>query len=89
VNELNEGIYARMSLSEPGATPKYILTRTRFQTPMYDGAIEPILEALGVGSPESWKAGGADGLVVLRATVMDPFLAEKLSRPSGSVKRRR
>ncbi|CAN5662320.1 pyridoxal-dependent decarboxylase [soil metagenome] len=77
VNDLNEGIYARMSLSEPGATPKYILTRTRFQTPMYDGAIEPILEALGVGSTESWKAGGADGLVVLRATVMDPFMAEE------------
>ena len=76
VNALNEGIYARMSLSEPGATPQYILTRTRFQTPMYDGAIEPILEALGVGTVASWRAGGADGLVVLRATVMDPFMAE-------------
>jgi glutamate/tyrosine decarboxylase-like PLP-dependent enzyme len=77
VNELNEGIYARMSLSEPGATPKYILTRTRFQTPMYEGAIAPILDALGVGTVEGWRAGGADGLVVLRATVMDPFLGEE------------
>ncbi len=81
VNALNEGVYARMSLSEPGASPRYILTRTRFQTPMYDGAIEPLLEALalpeGAGSAARWRAGGAAGLVVLRATVMDPFLAEE------------
>jgi glutamate/tyrosine decarboxylase-like PLP-dependent enzyme len=76
VNALNEGIYARMSLSEPGATPDYILTRTRFQTPMYDGAIKPILDALRVGSVEAWREGGAEGLVVLRATVMDPFLVD-------------
>ncbi len=76
VNALNEGIYARMSLSEPGATPRYILTRTRFQTPMYDGAIAPILADLGIGTVEEWRASAADGLVVLRATVMDPFLAD-------------
>ncbi|TVR56302.1 MAG: hypothetical protein EA421_03960, partial [Gemmatimonadales bacterium] len=75
VNALNEGIYARMSLSEPGAQPQYILTRTRFQTPMYDGAMEPVLADLGLGSMESWKAGGKEGLVILRSTVMDPFLA--------------
>jgi glutamate/tyrosine decarboxylase-like PLP-dependent enzyme len=76
INALNEGIYARMSLSEPGMSPDYILTRTRFQTPMYDGAIAPILGALGVGPVEEWKAMGGDGLVVLRSTNMDPFLAE-------------
>jgi glutamate/tyrosine decarboxylase-like PLP-dependent enzyme len=76
VNRLNEGIYARMSLSVPGAQPRYIITRTRFQTPMYDGAVDPVLERLGVGSVEEWKAGGADGLVILRSTVMDPFLAD-------------
>jgi len=76
VNELNEGVYARMSLSEPGASPQYILTRTRFQTPMYDGAIERILSDLGVGTVTGWQESGAEGLVVLRATVMDPFLAE-------------
>jgi hypothetical protein len=43
---------------------------------MYDGAVEPVLEALRVGSVEEWKAGGTEGLVVLRSTVMDPFLAE-------------
>jgi hypothetical protein len=43
---------------------------------MYDGAIAPILAALAVGTVEEWKAGGDDGLVVLRSTVMDPFLAD-------------
>ena len=76
VNRMNEGIYARMSLSEPGAQPEYIITRTRFQTPMYDGAVEPILERLEVGSVEEWQASGTEGLVVLRCTVMDPFLGD-------------
>ncbi|HEU4588130.1 MAG TPA: pyridoxal-dependent decarboxylase [Gemmatimonadales bacterium] len=74
-NALNEETYRRMSLGHDGPTPEYIITRTRFQTPMYDGAIEPILDALGVGTVDEWRAGGAEGLVVLRATVMDPFLA--------------
>jgi len=81
VNALNEGIYARMSLSEPGAQPEYIITRTRFQTPMYDGAVDPILSRLEVGSPEEWKASGKEGLVVLRSTVMDPFLADEEDGP--------
>ena len=74
VNALNEGVYARMSLGEPGADPPYIITRTRLQPPMYDGAVEPILSELGVGSVAEWREGGAEGLVVLRMTVMDPFL---------------
>jgi glutamate/tyrosine decarboxylase-like PLP-dependent enzyme len=74
VNAFNEGIYERMSLSHPGAAPDYIITRTRFQSPMYDGAIDPILAALGVATVEEWKASGEAGLVVLRSTVMDPFL---------------
>jgi glutamate/tyrosine decarboxylase-like PLP-dependent enzyme len=77
VNALNEGIYARMSLSEPGARPEYIITRTRFQSPMYDGAVRPLLDRLGVASEKEWKASGGEGLVVLRSTVMDPFLAEE------------
>jgi len=74
VNAFNEGIYERLSLSRPGASPPYIITRTRFQTPMYDGAVEPLLQRLGVGDVATWRASGADGLVVLRSTVMDPFL---------------
>jgi glutamate/tyrosine decarboxylase-like PLP-dependent enzyme len=76
LNTLNEGIYARMSLSTPGASPEYIITRTRFQAPMYDGAVDAVLDALRVGGVEEWRAGGKEGLVVLRSTVMDPFLAE-------------
>ncbi len=75
LNGLNERIYAQMSLGRPGAAPDYIITRTRFQTPMYDGAVDPVLERLGVCTPEEWKASGPEGLVVLRSTVMDPFLA--------------
>jgi glutamate/tyrosine decarboxylase-like PLP-dependent enzyme len=74
VNAFNESIYARMSLGVPGATPPYIITRTRLQAPMYSGAVEPLLERLGVCGVAEWEASGADGLVVLRSTVMDPFL---------------
>jgi len=63
-----------MSLEIPGATPEYIISRTRFQTPMYDGAIEPLLYELGVCTQDDWKRAGNDGLVILRSTVMDPFL---------------
>jgi len=48
---------------------------------MYDGAVDPILEALGVCSAKEWKAAGADGLVVLRSTVMDPFLVSPPPAP--------
>ena len=75
LNVLNVGIYRRMSLNSQTPAPEYIITRTRFRTPSYDGAIEPILEALGVVTLEEWKAAGSEGLVVLRSTVMDPFLA--------------
>jgi glutamate/tyrosine decarboxylase-like PLP-dependent enzyme len=73
VNEFNERIYGFMSLDRPGATPNYIITRTRFQTPMYDGAVDPILEELGVCTPEEWAAHPEEGLIVLRSTVMDPY----------------
>ena len=75
VNVFNERLYNLMSLGTPGATPEYIISRTRFQSPMYDGAIEPILRELGVCTEDDWKRAGGDGLVILRSTVMDPFLA--------------
>lgn len=80
-NTFNERIYAEMSLSHPGATPDYIVSRTRFQTPMYDGAVDPILEELGIATAEEWRAAGSEGLVVLRSTVMDPFLADPPPAP--------
>ncbi|HEY0304517.1 MAG TPA: pyridoxal-dependent decarboxylase, partial [Longimicrobiales bacterium] len=73
VNDFNERIYGMMSLSTPGASPAYIITRTRFQTPMYDGAVDPILDQLGVCTPAEWAQHPEEGLVVLRSTVMDPF----------------
>ena len=75
VNEFNEQVYARLSLARSDQAPEYIITRTRLRSPAYDGAIGPILDGLGVGSVEGWKASGTEGLVVLRSTVMDPFLA--------------
>lgn len=81
VNAFNERIYACMSMESPGATPEYIISRTRFQTPMYDGAVEPILQELGVCTEDDWKRSGTDGLVVLRSTVMDPHLAAPSPAP--------
>ncbi|HEU5041336.1 MAG TPA: pyridoxal-dependent decarboxylase, partial [Gemmatimonadales bacterium] len=75
VNRLNERVYTRMSLARPDGAPEYIITRTRLRAPMYEGAIDPVLHDLGVGSVEEWRAGGAAGLVVLRSTIMEPFLA--------------
>ena len=75
VNDFNERVYTRMSLARNDGSPEYIITRTRLRSPAYDGAVDPILAALAVGSVEEWKAGGAEGLVVLRSTIMDPFLA--------------
>jgi glutamate/tyrosine decarboxylase-like PLP-dependent enzyme len=77
VNALNEAIYRRMSAGHGAEAPEYFLTRTRLQSPMYDGAIAPLLERLGVGSVQEWKDSGEAGLVVLRSTVMDPFLADE------------
>jgi glutamate/tyrosine decarboxylase-like PLP-dependent enzyme len=74
LNAFNESIYRRMSINSVTPAPEYIITRTRFRSPMYDGAIEPILRALDVATVEEWKAAGTEGLVVLRSTVMDPFL---------------
>jgi glutamate/tyrosine decarboxylase-like PLP-dependent enzyme len=81
VNAFNERIYERMSMETPGATPEYIISRTRFQTPMYDGAIQPILHEIGVCTEDDWKSLGTDGLVVLRSTVMDPHAAAPAPAP--------
>jgi glutamate/tyrosine decarboxylase-like PLP-dependent enzyme len=74
LNGFTQRIYQQLSLARPDGPPEYIITRTRLRTPIYDGAIDPVLAQLGVGTVEQWKAGGNEGLVVLRSTVMDPFL---------------
>jgi hypothetical protein len=75
LNAFNERIYSRMSLGRWDADPEYIITRTRLRSPMYYGAVDPVLSTLAVCSPGEWRASGDEGLVVLRSTVMDPFLA--------------
>ncbi len=72
VNRLNEGVYQRMSLGGSDQMPDYMITRTRLTAPNYDGAAPPLLPALGLDAGE-WKAS-PEGLVVLRSTVMGPFL---------------
>ena len=74
LNAFNERIYDRLSVGRPDGDPEYIITRTRLRSPMYDGAVGPLLEALGVCTFDDWRGSGAEGLVVLRSTVMDPFV---------------
>jgi hypothetical protein len=80
LNAFNEHVFQEMSLARKGGAPEYIVTRTRLRSPTYDGAIGPVLESLGVPL-EEWKASGPDGLVVLRSTVMDPFLDSSTPGP--------
>ena len=72
VNDLNEAIYAELS---PGGErqPDYMITRTRLTSPAYDGAIAPLLAYLDSGAEKYWRTHPNEGLVVLRATVMNPF----------------
>jgi hypothetical protein len=75
LNAFNEAIYSR--LSPAAGDPPYLITRTRLTSPAHDGAVEPLLSSLGV-TGEAWQR---EGLVVLRATVMDPFFAEGAPTP--------
>lgn len=76
VNALNEAIYRRMSPTGD-REPSYWVTRTRLASPGCDGIVVPLLTDLGV-DPEDWPR---EGLVVLRATVMDPFFVEGRPTP--------
>lgn len=75
VNELNEAIYAELSTG--GETvPDYMITRTRLTSPAYDGAVGSLLPSLGPTAKAYWQEHGDEGLVVLRATMMNPFASE-------------
>jgi glutamate/tyrosine decarboxylase-like PLP-dependent enzyme len=73
LDHFNERIYAQLSLARGDGPPEYIVTRTRLRSPMYDGSLDPVHAELGV-DPGEWR-GCAEGLVVLRSTIMEPFLA--------------
>jgi len=74
VNQFNEGVYRQMSMGGSDQLPDYMITRTRLAHPNYDGAVPSLLAAVGLGGTKDWEHG-TEGLVVLRSTVMDPFLA--------------
>lgn len=85
INALNEGIYAELS-PQSGNAAEYMLSRTRLTSPAYDGAVEEVLEALGRDARSFWSNRGGEGIVVLRATVMNPFAAcERPDHMSGLV----
>lgn len=69
VNALNEEIH--QLLGGAAGEPPYWITRTRLSAPGGTGAGLPLVEQLGFTAAD-WER---HGLVVLRATVMDPFFA--------------
>jgi len=73
-NAFNEMIYERLSPNK-GMTPPYMITRTKLNSPEYDGALEPLLSSLDrkVHASGAWIG---EGLTILRATVMNPFTVE-------------
>ena len=81
LNAFNERVFGQMSLARKEGPPEYIATRTRLRSPMYDGAVGPLIDALGVCSFDDWKTSTSEGLVVLRSTVMDPFLDSPAAGP--------
>lgn len=71
LNALNETIYMALSPNAEMSAP-YMITHTKLTSPAGDGAIEPILSLLG-GDGRAYRATIAEGLTVLRVTVMNPF----------------
>ena len=68
VNRLNEGVYRQMSLGGSDQMPDYMITRTRLTHPNYDGAVPPLLPALGLSDAGEWEGlpRGAGGAAVNR-----------------------
>jgi glutamate/tyrosine decarboxylase-like PLP-dependent enzyme len=74
LNDLNETIYREMSPDEKMSAP-YMITRTKLTSPGYDGVIEPLLALVG-GDARGYREMIAEGITILRATVMNPFSSE-------------
>ncbi|CAN5357782.1 hypothetical protein BH23GEM2_BH23GEM2_15350 [soil metagenome] len=72
INALNEGIYHSLSVQHPYDTPDYVISRTVLRSPVYRGVVQPLLGRIDRRLLDEWPE---EGLVVLRAVVMDPFLA--------------
>jgi glutamate/tyrosine decarboxylase-like PLP-dependent enzyme len=74
LNALNELVYTELSSSAKTSAP-YMISRTRLESPAYDGVIGPLLSSLGADG-QSYRQAIGEGLTVLRATVMNPFSSE-------------
>jgi glutamate/tyrosine decarboxylase-like PLP-dependent enzyme len=74
LNAFNEMIYSTLSPGPEMSAP-YMITRTKLTSPAYDGAITPLLASLDRNAESCWE-DIAQGLTVLRATVMNPFSAD-------------
>lgn len=75
-NAFADRIYRAMSVSEanPARALDYFVTKTVLRAAEYGRAAEPVVEALGFGYDQYVEA---DGVSVIRCTVMDPFLASR------------
>jgi glutamate/tyrosine decarboxylase-like PLP-dependent enzyme len=71
LNALNEMIYRELSPDAEMSAP-YMITRTTLTSPACDQAIEPLLSLMGENG-RAYRAAIAEGLTVLRSTVMNPF----------------
>ena len=75
LNALNETIYKGLSPDARMSAP-YMITRTKLSSPMYDGAMGPLLSQLGEDAT-LYREDISQGLTVLRVTVMNPFSDEE------------
>jgi len=71
LNGLNETIYRELSPAE-GMKAPYMVTRTKLTSPAYDGVLARLLATLS-DRDSTYLEDIAEGLTVLRATVMNPF----------------
>ncbi len=75
-NAFCDRIYRAMSAGEQRSARQldYFVTKTVLRAGEYGHASDPIVQALGFGHEDYLRA---DGVGVIRCTVMDPFLAER------------
>jgi tyrosine decarboxylase len=75
INALNLAIYD--ALSPAADDPPYYVTRTRLTRPTYASVLDMLTGSLGIAD----AGESEDGLVVLRATIMNPFFGEGPPQP--------
>jgi glutamate/tyrosine decarboxylase-like PLP-dependent enzyme len=78
-NRFVDRVYRAMSIGEQPrrVVPDYFVTKTVLRAAEYGRSALPVVESLGFATDDYYRA---DGLSVIRCTVMDPFLAERAGR---------